>query len=182
MQFKAVLAAALACLAPSAHAQTQQSGLWELATTMRSDDPKMEAAMAKLQKELAAMPPEQRKQMEAAMGGRGINVGSGVTKIKICLTKEEAARQPAERMNSATCSQKDMQRSGKTMTFKYECTQPPSSGEGEMTFVSDKAYSGKTVMRSSDPSKPRQLTMTMEGKWLASDCGDVKPAKPPAGK
>jgi Protein of unknown function (DUF3617) len=181
MQLKQIsFAAALALVALGAHAQTQAPGLWEHSFTMKSDDAKMEKAMAEMQKQMAAMPPDQRKQMEAAMASRGVKMGAGGSSVKVCITKEEAAKPPEARMNSGNCTQKDMQRSGNTMKFKYECTQPPSSGEGEMTFISDKAYSGKTVMNSKDPAKPQQMTMEMQGKWLASDCGDVKPRTPPA--
>jgi len=176
MQVKpALFAAAMAFAGVGVHAQTQAPGLWEHSFTMKSDDGKMEKAMAEMQKQMAAMPAEQRRQMEAAMASRGVKMGAGGTSVKVCVTPEEAAKPPEMRSGAGNCTQKDMQRSGNTMKFKYECTQPPSTGEGEMTFISDKAYTGKTVMSSTDPSKPRQMTMEMQGKWLASDCGDVKP-------
>jgi len=179
----ALSVAALALAAATASAQTQAPGLWEHSFTMKSDDGKMEKAMAEMQKQLASMPPEQRKQMEAAMASRGVKMspgGGGATTVKVCITKEEAAKPPEARMNAGNCTQKDMQRSGNTMKFKYECAQPPSTGEGEMTFISDKAYTGKTLVTSQREGKSQQMTMEMQGKWLASDCGDVKPRTPPA--
>jgi len=181
MQIKQVLfLAAGAFIGFGAQAQTQAPGLWEHSFSMKSQDGQMEKAMAEMQKQLAAMPPEQRKQMEAAMASRGVKMGAGGTSVKVCLTKEEAAKPPEARMNAGNCTQKDMQRSGNTMKFKYECTQPPSSGEGEMTFISDKAYSGKSIVNTQVAGKPQQMTMEMQGKWLASDCGDVKPRPTPA--
>ncbi|MEP7298838.1 MAG: DUF3617 domain-containing protein [Burkholderiales bacterium] len=183
MQVKPLLcAAAMAFVSFSASAQTQAPGLWEHSFTMKSDDPKVDAAMAQMQKQMAAMPPEQRKQMEAAMAGRGIKLGAGGTSVQVCITKEQAAKPPEARMSSGHCTQKDMQRSGNTMKFKFECTQPPSTGEGEMTFISDKAYSGKTLVTSQREGKSQLMTMEMQGKWLASDCGDVKPRTPPTAK
>jgi len=186
MQVKPLLcAAAMAFVCFSATAQTQAPGLWQHSFTMKSDDPKVEAAMAQMQKQLAAMPPEQRRQMEAAMASRGVKMGAGTggaTSVQVCITKEQAAKPPEARMNSGNCTQKDMQRSGNTMKFKYECTQPPSVGEGEMTFISDKAYTGKTMVTSQRDGKSQQMTMEMQGKWLASDCGDVKPRTPPTAK
>jgi hypothetical protein len=176
MQVELVLSAAAAafvCL--GAHAQTQAPGLWEHSFTMKSDDGRMEKAMAEMQKQLAAMPAEQRRQMEAAMASRGVKVGAGGNSVKVCVTKEEAARPPEARMSAGNCTQKDVQRSGNTMKFKFECTQPPSTGEGEMTFVSDKAYSGRTTVTSQVAGKPQQMNMEMQGRWLAGDCGDVKP-------
>ena len=181
MQSKHVVSVAvLSLLACAAQAQTQAPGLWEHSFTMKSDDGRMEKAMAEMQKQMAAMSPEQRKQMEGAMASRGVKLGATGNSVKVCVTKEEAAKPPEARMNAGNCTQKDMQRSGNTMKFKYECTQPPSTGEGEMTFVSDKAYSGKTTVTSQVAGRPQQMNMEMQGKWLSSDCGDVKPRTPPA--
>lgn len=179
MQIQRVLfSLAVALSTQGAFAQTQAPGLWEHSFTMKSDDGKMEKTMAEMQKQMAAMPPEQRKQMEAAMASRGVKVGAGGTSVKVCVTKEEAAKPPEARMSAGNCTQKDIQRSGNTMKFKFECTQPPSTGEGEMSFVSDKAYTGKTTVTSQVAGRPQQMNMEMQGKWLASDCGDVKPRTP----
>ena len=174
-----VFAAVVALVGPNVHAQTQAAGLWEHSMVTKSDDDKMNKAMADMQKQMAAMPPEQRKQMESMMASRGVKMstdGSGATTVKVCISKEEAAKLPEARMNLGQCVQKDIQRSGNTMKFKYECTQPPSTGEGEVTFISDKAYSGKTLMTSQQGGKPQQMTMSMQGKWLSADCGSVKPS------
>jgi len=180
LKIKHVLSlAAGAFIGFGAEAQTQAPGLWEHSFSMKSQDGQMEKAMAEMQKQLAAMPPEQRKQMEAAMSSRGVKMGANGSSVKVCLTKEEAAKPPEARMNAGNCTQKDMQRSGNTMKFKYECTQPPSTGEGEMTFISDKAYSGKSIVNTQVAGKPQQMTMEMQGKWLANDCGDVKPRPTP---
>ena len=102
--------------------------------------------------------------------------------VKVCVTPEEAAKPLEARLNAGNCTQKDIQRTGNTVKFKYECIQPPSTGEGEMTVISDKAYSGKTLVTSQRNGKTSQMTMEMQGKWLAADCGDVKPRKPPPAK
>lgn len=183
MQLKRVVSAAatamFVCL--GAQAQTQAPGLWEHSMSMKSQDGQMEKAMADMQKQLASMPPDQRKQIEAAMAGRGGGMmGAGGSTMKVCITKEQAERPPEARMHQGECTQKDVQRSGKTVKFKFECTKPPSSGEGEMTFISDKAYSGHSIVTSQVAGKPQQMTMEMQGKWLATDCGDVKPRPTPA--
>ena len=55
----------------AAHAQTRPvPGLWEHCTEINTGSGEMGAAMAKMQEQLAAMPPEQRKQMEAPWAGR----------------------------------------------------------------------------------------------------------------
>ena len=177
MQLKLVLfATAVALSGFGAQAQTQAPGLWEHSFTMKSDDAKMEKAMAEMQKQLAAMPPEQRKQMEWAMASRGVKMGAGGSSVKVCITKEEAAKPPEARM-TGDCKQSDVQRSGNTMKYKFTCTQPQQiSGDGQVSFVGDKAYSGKSNVTTQVNGQPQQMTMDMSGKWLGADCGDVKPA------
>ncbi|MCB2028402.1 MAG: DUF3617 family protein, partial [Rhodoferax sp.] len=48
-------------------AQNLQPGLWELTSTMHSGSGQMEKAMAEAQKQMAALPPEQRKMMQDMM-------------------------------------------------------------------------------------------------------------------
>lgn len=181
MKIKHVLpAAVLAFIVLAAHAQTQAPGLWEHTMKMKSAGGEMEKAQAEMHKQMAAMPPEQRKQMEQAMGGRGMAMGAQGTSVKVCLTKEQAARAAEPRMQG-DCTRQDVQRSGNTMKFKFACTKPqPSSGEGEMTFPSDKAYTGKTSVTTQVKGQPQQMNMEMSGKWLGADCGEVKPMVMPA--
>ena len=181
MSVKPVLfAVAMALFVSGAHAQSQAPGLWEHTVNMKSQDGQMERAMAEMQKQMAAMPPEQRKQMEAAMASRGVKMGANGTTAKVCISKEQAARAAEPHMNG-NCTNSDVQRSGKTVKFKFECTAPrASSGEGEWTFVSDKSYTGKVTTTSTIAGKPQQMTIDMGGKWLSADCGDVKPYTPPS--
>ncbi|MEO7338777.1 MAG: DUF3617 domain-containing protein [Caldimonas sp.] len=184
MTFKTLrpaLAAVLAMsLAPLAQAQNQAPGLWEHTFTMKSDDGRMEAAMAQMQQQLAAMPPEKRQQMEAMMASRGVKMGAQGTSAKYCLSKEQAAK-PAEPHMGGDCSRQDVTRSGNTVKFRFECTTPrPVKGDGEMTFVSDKAYRGRSNVTLQARGQPQQMSMEMSGQWLSADCGAIKPFAPPA--
>ncbi|HWH82484.1 MAG TPA: DUF3617 domain-containing protein [Burkholderiaceae bacterium] len=175
------LAVAFVTAAPLAHAQTQAPGLWEHRFTIKSDDGKMEAAMAQMQKQLAALPPEQRAQMEAMMASRGVKIGAQGTSAKYCLSKEQAAKPAEPHLNSADCTRQDVTRSGNTMKFRFECSRPqPVKGDGEMTFTSDKAYSGRSNVVTQMGGQPQQMAMEMSGQWLSADCGDIKPIAPPA--
>ncbi len=161
-------------------AQTQVPGLWEHSFKMKSQDGELEKGMAEMQKQMAAMPPAERKQIEQMMASRGMSMGSQGTAVKVCVTKEDVARK-AEPQFREGCTQQVVQRSASSMKVKFECSQPrPMSGEGEMTFISDKAYTGKSTMTSQADGKAQQMTMEMAGKWLAADCGDVKPRPAPA--
>ncbi|MEL0583184.1 DUF3617 family protein, partial [Neisseria gonorrhoeae] len=61
----------------------------------------------------------------------------------------------------------------------FACTQPPSSGEGTVTFVSPEAYTMKMTMKSMMQGKPETMTMDGGGKWLSADCGNIKPLAVP---
>jgi hypothetical protein len=171
----AVAPVALACMGASA--QTMKPGLWEHSFTMKSQSGKMEQGMAELQKQIAAMPPEKRKQMEQMMAQSGVAMGSKVNVVKVCVTPEDAARMDMPKFNDQ-CKQEVIKRSASTMQFKFTCAgQPPTSGEGEVTFSSPTAYTSKSIVNTSVEGKPERMTMDQSGKWLAADCGAVKPIK-----
>ena len=180
MKLRLVLATApLVLVASGAGAQphTMKPGLWEHSFTMKSQSGQMEQGMAELQKQLAAMPPEKRKQMEQMMAQSGVAMGAKVNVIKVCITPEDAARMEVPKYNDQ-CKQEVTQRSASTLKFKFTCTgQPPTSGEGEVTFNSPTAYTSKSVVNTRVDGKPERMTMDQAGKWLAADCGAVKPIK-----
>lgn len=167
--------------APPALAQNLKPGLWEINNKMQSSSGQMEKAMAESQKQMAALPPEQRKMMQDMMAKQGLSMGPGAggnMAIKICMTKEMAERNelPAQQ---GDCKTTNSPRSGNTMKMSFACTQPPSSGEGTVTFVSPEAYTMKMTMKSMMQGKPETMTMDGGGKWLSADCGAIKPLAVP---
>ncbi|HEX5391002.1 MAG TPA: DUF3617 domain-containing protein, partial [Burkholderiaceae bacterium] len=81
--------------ASAAWAQSTKPGLWEVQNKM-GGNPEMDKAMAEMQKQLAAMPPEQRKMMQDMMAKQGgamptPGAGGGMA-MKVCITPEMAAR------------------------------------------------------------------------------------------
>ncbi len=184
------------CLAGAAQAQKAAPGLWETTITMKMQGAagsEANAAMAQMQQHLAAMPPEKRAQMEAMMaqrsgsGGAGMAMGMGMmsgkpTTTKVCITPELANNdgftQSAQRDG---CKQLSKERSGNTVKFKFACTgEHASTGEGEFTFINEKTHTGRVTMESMVAGKPSKMEMAHTGRWLGSDCGDVKPLVEPA--
>ena len=161
----------------SVHAQTTQPGLWEVTQKM-GGNPEIDKAMAEMQKELAGMPPAQRKQMEAMMGGQGMGMpgaaGGGGTVIKTCISKDMADRSQMP-TQQGDCTSTVLEKTRTTMKMKFACTSPPSSGEGQFTFLSDKAYTMKMKITGLAQGKPQTTTLEGSGKWLGVDCGSVKP-------
>jgi len=176
---------ALAALAPlwalPAAAQKLVPGLWEHSVTMKTDSGRMEAGMARMQQQLAAMPPEKRKQFEAMMAGQGMGMGMAAPGagqpmvVKVCLTPDQAARDEMPQ-SDGQCKQLSQERSGKTLRFKFACSgERAATGEGEYTLDSDKAHHGRTVISTAAQGKPERMEMEHRARWLAADCGAVKP-------
>lgn len=182
----ALACSTLGAFAAPAAAQNIKPGLWEVQNKMGGSGDmgsKMAAAQAEMQKQLAAMPPEQRKQMEKMMADKGVgmapggSVGSGGNMaMRTCISKEMAARNepPAQQ---GDCKQEMLQKTGNTTKFKFTCSNPPATGEGEVTVISPEAYTMKVKTTAQVKGKAETMTMDAQGKWLSNDCGNLKPVK-----
>lgn len=153
--------------------QRLQPGLWEQSMTTQNE--KVNQAMAQMQQQMASMPPEKRKQMEAMMAQRGVAMGTPgqVMTVQVCITPEQAARDemPAR---EGKCKQTRSERSGNTLRFAFTC-EDGGSGEGEYTLQSPKAHTGKMTVNAVRNGKTERMDMQHSGRWLAADCGAVKP-------
>ena len=172
------IAAAIAAAALPAAAQSLKPGLWEVTNKMQGGSGQMQNAMSEMQKQLASMPPEQRKMIEEQMAKSGVKMGSGGPaggmSVKICMTKEmvEKNEMPAQQGDCKTTAQS---RVGNTMKMAFACTNPPSSGDGQVTFNGSESYSSKMNVSTQVDGKPEKMDMEGTGKWLGADCGNVKP-------
>ncbi len=159
----------------SAWAQPEmRPGLWEQSITVKSQSGEVEQAMREMQQQMANLPPEQRRMMEEMMAAQGMSFDASGQTIRVCVTPEQAARFEFEQDDE--CTQQVVQRSGKTVKLTFQCAgDPPTSGEGEFTFSSPTAYKGRAVVNTTTDGRPEQLTMEQSGKWLSSDCGNMRP-------
>ena len=177
----AVACVALVALSGAAGAQTQKMrpGLWEHAISMKTQSGQMEAAMAQMQKSLASMPPAQRKQMEQMLAQQGVGIGPTGQTIKICITPEQASQDTIAPQDG--CTQNVKRTGANTLAMTFRCKggqdEPPSSGEGTITFNGPTAYTGNFKVKTTSNGKPEQIDMAQTGKWLAADCGAIKPVK-----
>jgi hypothetical protein len=171
----------LSAIALSAHAQSTKPGLWEV-TSKVGGSPEMDKAMAQMQQQMANMPPDQRKQMEAMMGKQGISLsgaaGGGV-QIKTCISKEMAEKSQMPMRTQGDCISTVSDKTSSGMRMKFVCTNPPSTGEGQFTFSGDSAYTMKMNVSATHQGKPQTTTIEGSGKWLGSDCGSIKPMELP---
>lgn len=182
--YRLVVAAALTSGALGASAQALQPGLWEINNKLSSSSGEMEKSMAEAQKQLAAMPADQRKMMESMMAKQGGGMPMGApggglgTSVKICMTKEMVERNDVA-AQQGDCQHTHMPRTGNTMKFSFVCAKPPSSGEGQVTFVSPQAYTMKMTLNNTVRGKPEMMKMDASGKFLSADCGNIKPPMAP---
>lgn len=197
-----VIACAAFLAMTSAHAETikvdMKPGLWQndikmlgdSATQMQSmQQEQMKQAMADMKKQFANMPPEQRKQMEQYMAQAGmkmdgesmtfengnVSVTPTSTSVKNCVTQAEIDR--GEMADNDDECESTLTQLGKN---RFKSTQVcsgdnPSTMEAEVSFDSPKHYTGKGRMNQTMNGKPHVVEVAMEGTWLGSDCGDVKP-------
>ena len=174
--FSSAGALTLAVMAMSAQAQTMKPGLWEN-TSKVGGSPEIEQAMAKMQQQMASMPPDQRKMMEDMMSKQGVALGASGSGMvaKMCMTKEMAERGDMPTQQQGDCTTTTSDKTSRGMTMKFSCTNPPSSGEGQLTFSGDSAYTMKMKINSTAQGAPKTITIDSSAKWLGSDCGSVKP-------
>lgn len=171
-------AATLCFVALPAGAQAMKPGLWEINNKMSGGQ--MDQAMADMQKQLAQMPPAERKQMEEMMAKQGVRMapgGGGGMTVQMCMTKEMVERNDLPMKDGCRTTQNT--RSGNTMKMAFACTNPPSSGEGQVTFAGPEAYTSQMTMRMQEGGKTETMSMATTGKWLKADCGSVKPPAAP---
>jgi hypothetical protein len=167
----------------AALAQTTKPGLWEISSKLEGDSkPEMAKLMEEAQKQMAAMPPEQRKMMQEMMAKQGMNMNiksDGSTAVKVCISPEMANRPPIEQQKDCTYSAPS--RSGNTQRVSFQCTQPVTSGEVEITFNGADEYAGKMRVTTTEKGKKETMNMSTAGKFLGSNCGAIKPMAVPKG-
>ncbi len=168
---------ALSLCVGSALAQTTKPGLWEIQNKV-GGNPEIDQAMAQMQKQMASMPPAQRKMMEDMMAAQGVKMGKGGgMTVQVCITPEMAARQELPTQTEGDCTTQITSRSGNTLKISYACKNPPSSGEGTYTFRGDTGYDMKMKVTSSESGKPQTMAVEGQGRWLSSSCGNVRPIR-----
>lgn len=164
--------------------QNLKPGLWEITNRMQSAGGQMENQMAEMQKQMASMPPEQRKMMEDMMARQGVQMGKGPAggmSTRVCLTREMIERNEVSQQRQ-DCKSTTHARTSNSVKMSFTCTNPKSSGEGQITYTSPEAYSMKMVVNTEVEGRTDKVNMDTTGKWLGADCGNLKPAAPTAKK
>ena len=183
LRLSAALVAAL--LATAAQAQPHvRPGLWEETVTTKTDNAQANAAMEQMKQRIAAMTPEQRAAMEKMMGGHAMPMSGAPNVMRVCITKEQAERSFTPEGNGGHCSRSNVSTSGSITKFDYACesTHSTVTGHGVFTAMGDTGFS---VISSSDmvgTKTTMHIDSQIAGKFISSNCGDVKPVELPPQK
>jgi hypothetical protein len=170
-----LITAALAGGAVCATAQSMKPGLWEVSNKMTGGSGEAGKTLTEAQKQLAAMPADQRKMMEDMMAQQGVGMGAGgAMATKVCMTREMVERNEVA-TQQGDCKQTSSPRSGNSMKFSFVCTRPPSSGDGQITFVSPEAYTMKMTLTTTANGKAERMNMDASARFVSAECGNIKP-------
>jgi hypothetical protein len=182
-----LVAAGIATLAgASALAQPHmRPGLWEETVAIKTDNPQANAAMEQMKAKLASMPPDQRAAIEKMMAshGMGTTPGGAPNTVRVCLTKEQIDRGFTPDRDGR-CSRVNVTTSGNVTKFDFTCasTHENVTGHGTMTTMGDSAFAVSTVADTTSQKQAMHIQSDIAGKFVASDCGDVKPMETPPAK
>jgi len=170
---------AAAVAAPATTTPLQAPGLWEHTLNLASSGGELDMVQALAERQLAAMPPEQREQLRAMLAKRGVVLGSNGRSVKTCLSAAQAALPPQPQLAGGGCQATELSRSGKSMRYRFSCTQPVSvTGEGEVVFTDAKHYTGHGTGTADIVGVPQKMNIQVDGRWLGADCSALKATTP----
>jgi hypothetical protein len=172
------LTASLIAVPLLAQAQTAppiKPGLWQVQSEREVNGQKAPDPMERMKD----LPPEARKQMEAMMKKRGVDMGEVGGGRKVCHTRESLDQGRWKGDSNERCKTDITGRSASAWKWHSVCTQPESEMDGEALFANPENYTVKMLMTSQHQGKPQAMRMTITAKWIGADCGDLKPMQPP---
>nr|WP_315260034.1 DUF3617 domain-containing protein [uncultured Duganella sp.] len=172
MMKRLLIALAVLAAAP-ASAQTVKPGLWELTNRIKTGDAQTDQALSAALAQLAVLPPEQRARVEAMMAQNGVSMpqagGDGSLKVTACVTPEMAARKELPLSQKGKCTSKQDPVAG-GLNVSFSCTDPASSGQGQIRFQGDNAYTATMEVSNNSGTGPRNATVESSGRWLGASC------------
>jgi hypothetical protein len=163
------------CVAGAGLAQTPtldlKPGLWQITSTGS-----MTGAPPIPPEVLANMTPEKRAQAQAMMQA-AMARASEPQLTKNCVTEEQLRRglNFGERQNPS-CQRKIVTNSSKLLVVHEECAGArPMVGDFRFTALDRETMKGDINVVMGTGGDATTMQRSLQGKWLDSDCGDVKP-------
>ena len=194
-----VSCALLASLSASAFAIKidMKPGLWEQTFKLNEASANTvqtaQTVMDNMKKHLAELPPAQREMVEQMMSQNGLDTSfadaipaeekqkmlkDGAV-VKQCITQADIDRGQLPELEQS-CASNITQVSTSVFKLAYVCNGDVSGrGESVVTFQNPKAYTGDVSFTLGEVASIAELQGSVVGKWLSSNCGDVKPEPTP---
>jgi hypothetical protein len=158
-------------------------GLWEVKIVRQVVDGRdmtsqMASAQEKVRQAMANLSPEQRKQMEAMMGGRGMPAMGSDGANRICVSAAMAARDNTVADPQGRCAPTKIERSGATTSFEFNCSNNgrTSAGKGKSTVSAD-AVATSVDATTTDAKGQHTMHSETQMTFLGADCQGIKPAE-----
>ena len=164
------IAAALPARADDKTPLAVKPGLWEMTSDMQHS-----GAPPIPPEALARMSAEQRQKMEQMMQGA---MAPQHRVDQHCVTAEDIKHgfDRMDQMNRGQCTQKVTTSSATLHEGTFACTgQGNSSGSYRFEAKSPESVVANWNMTMTSGANTMTMKSDMQGKWLAADCGDVKP-------
>jgi hypothetical protein len=168
-------ACALAFAVHTAAAQTtppMKAGLWQIHVERGENGQKMQDGNERMKERMKNMTPEDRKRVEEMMKQHGVATGEGGV-IKLCYSQKMVEH--GAWTDQGGCKTEFSNRSATSWKWHSICTEAGYQGDGEATFPDAENFVVKSTGVSTIGGKNRTTSSTRTGKWLAADCGDLKP-------
>lgn len=148
-----------------------KTGLWQTTVAVQ-----MSGQLPMSDADLAKMPPERRQQMEAAMKA-AMASASQPHVVKSCVTAEQLRKGLSFKAeDQPSCKRTVVTSSSSNWEMHEECTgASPRTSNIRFHANSPEEIDGEMHMTMSRGERTMTSNGTIHGKWLSSDCGDVKP-------
>lgn len=144
-------------------------GLWEMTIVQQN------SGMPPIPKDvLKTMPAEQRAKFEAMIAQQSGQKMSHV--MKECVTQKDLEKPIFDKNEDKTCKADIVKQTSNHVEIKMTCDGDGQKMSGSMIYDAPDAEHmvGKTVMAMAGDGAGMTMNMTMNGKWLGANCGDVK--------
>ena len=184
----AILAATVALAGGQAQAQSIKPGLWEMRMIKQvvngvDHAAQMAAAAEQMKAAMASLTPEQRKQLEASMGGMAPRMGGA---HRMCISPAMAAQNQPQMPADGQCQPPTLKRVGSVTHYEFSCQQDGGTvtGKGQSETSGDRVLTRMDMVSTGRQGKQTMQSET-EMRFISADCGNVKPmdqmaVKPPA--
>lgn len=96
----------------------------------------------------------------------GIPMQMPITKLKLCLKRDQQSAPPGEPPGGGQCSTLNMKRDGNKVTWNVQCRNPDMTGAGEIIYKDRSSYSGAIHFTSAEGN----VTILLTGQKVPGEC------------